>query len=255
MKQLFRYEFRRILTSKYLYICLGISLAFIFLGMLATKLAAQLVVDAGGDASAVVGGGFIGLKTGFESGFFTTFGAIVVAIFISEEYTQETIKNVYSKGYTRTNSYVATYAVSLTATLVLFIVQGLVGMLADAAIYGTMGTAGENYVLSLVGLLLIAIAYHAVFFGISISMRKSGPAVALAIAGPILLTAVVNLVDIFVFKNSQFKLANFWLSGRAGAMEAQDVALDQFGYTVAASLIITAIGLVPSFFVNKKREA
>lgn len=258
MGTLLRYEFRRILKSRYFYICSAISFVMIFLAALGTKVlqsVAQQVAMEGVDPSSITSSGLIGLKTGMSGGLFTVLGAIIIGMFISEEYSQETIKNVYSKGYSRNVVFFSTYIVSLVAAIVLFLLESLINFGFHTLFFQNVGTPGENYALSMVGLLLIAIAYHAFFFGLSISVRKSGPAIALAIAAPLILAALVALLDTLLFRESSFKLADYWLSGRESAMAVTNVSIEEFGKTIASSLVLTALLLGGSFLINSKRES
>lgn len=251
MGPLFRYEFRRVLRSRSLYICLAISVALIFLTVLSVNVLNGLLPE----EQRVLGDALFGIKQAYSGGLFSVLGAVVISLFITEEYGQETIKNVYGKGYGKNAVFFVTYLTSLVAMLVYFAINILVGFVAGLAIFGRMGTSGENYALSILGFFFIVIAYHALFFAISISLRKPAPSIAFSIAGPLVLSAIVLLADTFAFKNTSFKLADVWLSGRSDAMAMTNVALGEFGKTIGTVAVVLASSLIISFFINKKRES
>ena len=209
MAKLLRYQFRRLFKNKSLYICTAVSIAIIFLTALATRALTTFLEGSGAPAEVNVGG-FVSLKSGMSAGMFTFLAAIMVAIFVSEDYTQETIKNIYGKGYSRGQVYLANYIVSLVEVVILFLAECLIGFAAGSALLGGVGSMGENYILSLLGVLLVVIAYHAIFFGVSISIRKSGGAVALSIIVPVIFDALFMLLDNFLLS----KVENFKLSKR-----------------------------------------
>lgn len=255
MASLFRYNFRRIFISKYVYILFGVGIAFIAISLLTLKLSAQLVPEGSARDAALEGlKGLSALKSGANNSMFTILGAILVSIFATEEFTQDTIKNVYGKGFDRKSIFVSYYVVSLIISLSFVIIASLFSFLFAILLQGGMGEAGENYILSLVGLLFVVIAFHAVFFSIAISIRKSGGAVALTIVGPTLVTGLLLLADTLMFKTGDFKLSNFWISNRMSMMEAQNVPMDDIIGTFVSSLVVTAIFLPLGFIINLKRD-
>ena len=251
MAPLFRYEFRRILRSRCPYICIAISAVIVFLALLSVNTLNNLLPE----DQRVLGDALYGIKQAFGMSLFTVLAAIVVSVFITEEYAQETIKNVYGKGYGKNAVFWVTYLTSLSAVVVFFLFDLLVGFLSGLLFFGRMGTAGENYALSVLGLFLIVLAYHSLFFAISISLRKPAPAIAASIAGPLVLSAIVLLFDSFALKNASFKLADIWLSGRSDAMALTNVPIAEFGKTVGTVAVVVAASLLISYFVNKKRES
>ena len=203
MGQLFRFETRKIIRQKSFYICFGISFLILVLNAIIMKISAN---DAGNDIvfspvkfsmSAIVGSSFIMLL-----GIFT-------ALYCCDDVSNNTMKNIYSKGYSRAKVFFAKYIVSLSASLIVaiafFLISFMLGKVlgnADEAITGTF--AG-----SIILQLLVVVGYHAVYFSLAMIIGKVGGSVALNIVGPMLVFTVLSLLASLL--KIDFDFSEFWL--------------------------------------------
>lgn len=248
MGKLMNFEFRKLFTSKYFYILLGIALGFILIVNLG-----QFAINsyAGGIASGLLNA-YTTTKGALATSFTTILG-IFVAIFATADFSNDTIKNIISKGYNKTKVYFSKYLVSLIATFMMMFGAYLVAFAFGALAFGFTTTIDESIVAVFIGQILSMIAYHAIYFALSYSLRKSGAAIALCIIGPLTIRIILGLLDmLFVDKGISF--SPYWVDGIfnnfAGQLTNSDLYLGSF---IALPLyIVAAIGA--GYLINFKRE-
>ena len=256
MLRLLRFEFRKLSCSKAFYICLAISVAMCLIVALAMKVALS-VLEHPEDFVGSYGTDGLGMMKHFlDLSNFTMMNGIVTAILVCEDYTSESIKNIYAKGYTRHNIFFAKYISTLVASLVMIVVGLLTSFALGFAVFGKAGEMGENYLLSMLVIVLCALAYHAIFFSISITFRKIGGSIALNIVVPVFFQLIVTLLDELLKIKDRISggIAQYALSGRLSILVGNDVAISDVGIGVIVALLFAAIPLVAAYIFNNKRD-
>ena len=257
MKSLLHLEYRRLFRTKSFYVGLAVSFVLLLITALTSKAMYEMVSETdAANSFAMIGIAkptVLGTIKGFGGTNFTYIAAIFVAIFVAEDFTSDTIKNIYAKGLSRVSVCIAKYVSSLSACL-LYIGANLFFSFAIAEVLGfEQGTAGENYIGSILTAVLILIAYHAVFFLISVTIRKTGGAIALSIFGPMIVGLILSLIDL-ALRLDDVTIASYWITGQLSTMAGTDVETTD----IVASLIISGVLIggcfALSLFANRKRE-
>ena len=259
MNKLLKLEFRRLFMAKALYICLTISVAMLLISAATTKLllnalSAESIDEMEGlGAMALQAPTSLSLLKGIGSSSLLTILAVFIPLFVTEEYSGDIIKNVYGRGFSRDVIYVSKYLSSLAACMIIILIDAAASLFIGKAFFGEFGTADKNYAASLIAILLLLAAYHAMYFAISVSLRKTGAAIAVSIFAPLLITLLLSLGDA-VIKSQKFSLTDYWISGRLTILSSSAVPTKEvlIGVLVGA-LVLLACGAA-GFFLNRKRE-
>lgn len=209
MKNLLKFEFTKLFKQKSLYICTAAMLAMSLVGLLLNNTLAN-----NPDFNMAMPTAKSALLSAVSSSSFTMICGIFIALFVCTDYDQQTIKNVYSRGFSRSNIYFAKYIVSVVSTIVMFAVTLIFTYALGAAMFDGTAESG-NYSGLIAGQLLYCVAYSAFVFAVSLIVKKVGISIALAILGPSLIGTVINLADAFL-KIKNFKIGSYWLDGFIG---------------------------------------
>lgn len=247
MKNLFAFELHKLLRQKSFYICAGVMLVTSFLGLLLNKAAAnseELNIAMPTAASS--------LLTAVSSSNFAMICGIFIALFVCKDYDRQTIKNVYSRGFSRDSVYFAKYSVGVIATAVMFAVTLVFTYVAAGVMFDGAAEKG-NYVWPVVGQFLYCLAYAAFVFAVSLTVKKVGASIALAVLGPSLIGTVLNLADAFL-KIENFKMGRYWLDGFIGDLSSLSTDNARLTVCIALSAVYAAVFIFAGYYINKKRE-
>ncbi len=96
MNNLMKFEFRKLFKQKSFYICTAVMLGMSFIGLLLNKALAS-----NPDFNIVLPTASSALLSAVSSSSFTMVCGIFIALFVCTDYDQQTIKNVYSRGFSR----------------------------------------------------------------------------------------------------------------------------------------------------------
>ena len=117
MKDLLKFEFYKLKKQKSFYICTAVILAMSFLGALLTK----LLADNNAGLNTVVLSGQSTMLSAISSSNFTMICSIFIALFVCADHSEQTIKNIYSRGFSKGTVYFAKYTVGVVATATMFV--------------------------------------------------------------------------------------------------------------------------------------
>ncbi len=257
MRNLLRFEFRKLFQNKAFYICIAISIAMFAISTVTNVVLAdtmkQMAEETGTYYPDTTFTAVDLLKGAFGSSNAAIIAAVMIVLLVSEDYTNDITKNIYSKGYSREKLYIAKYVVSLVAMLILVLSGMLIAFFTGAVILDGIGTMGKNYVLSIICIVIIAIAYYSLYFGISLLLKKTGGSIAICIIGPTIISLLLLMADTFL-KLDNFSFSSYWIDQRISQLSATDVENDTIiGSIVTSAIIIIPMTLVP-FLINRKRD-
>ena len=143
MKQLLRFEFRKLFRSKAFYVCCAISVAFILITALTTKALEPELKKLDENYQSVYSG-LTMLKDVFSNGQIAILGGIMISILVCEDFTSDTLKNVYARGYTRQHVFYAKVVSTLSAYFIVIFADMLLSVLFGTFMFDGFGTAGSN---------------------------------------------------------------------------------------------------------------
>lgn len=247
MKNLIKFEFRKLFKMKSFYICLAISMALIFLNYLTTK---AIFKDNIENIPTPTGLSMLKNTIGFAN--LTMILAIFIALITCEDNTLGTIKNIYSKGYSRAKVYFSKYIVSLTAVLIYLLVTMLFSYILGTTTW-TSGEMENNYIYAILAQIIIVIAYHALFFMVSTILKKIGASIAINIIGPTLISLFLAMTDAFL-KIDKFMLSSYWLDSLLSSLKATNIANKSITTSILCGIIYSIVFVITGLFFNKKEE-
>lgn len=245
MKKLLAFEWRKIVRQKSLYICFGIVLALI---ALSAAINAGLKENPDNPFVFTVAG-FV--KSALTSSSFFMILGVFVALYCCDDIVNNTLKNLFSRGYTREQVYFAKYFVSLAVSLIAAAVA-----FAFAFIVGKATADGGGYA-KLPGIVLsqlaLVVAYHAVYFSVATVIGKVGGSVAVNIIGPMLVLTVLTLIT-SLLKLDSVNLGDYWLESAVNGLTATTVKNKAFIKAIVMSVLYTAAFVPVGCLRSKKKE-
>ena len=210
MVNLIKFEFRKVLRSKYMYIILGIGVLSALLTPV-TIWAMNLFAEELGQPVTPFSA-YLSAKAAIGSSF-SLFAGIFIGIFATEDFAQHTNKNIIARGYTRLQLYFSKYIVSLVILITFALLQVLVSLSLGAIMFGDGGLSiDDNLAVIIFGQLLCILAYHSLFFGISYAISKTAGAIIINVLVTQAVTTILTLIDIFV-NNEELVLTYYWIDG------------------------------------------
>ena len=256
MGKLLKFEFRKLFQNKAFYICIAVSVLMFIITtvtyVIMNDALKTMAEETGTPMPSTTYTSMSLLKSYYSSGSVSVVSAVMVVILSSEDYTNDITKNIYSKGFSREKLFLSKYIVVLVSIVIMMIVGMLVGFISGLFIDG-VGTAGENFVPSIIAIIIVAIAYCSLFFGISLLFKKTGSSIAVAIIAPTTITLLLALADTFI-KNDNFKFSEYWLDYRLVELSYQDVSNKAvIGAIIVALVLMIPMVIVP-FLINRKRD-
>lgn len=247
MSRLLKFEFRKLIRQKSFYICTAIMLASSFIGLLLNKTLAS-----NPELNMTMPTAQSALLSAVSSSSFTMLCGIFIALFVCADYDSQTIKNIYSRGFSRNSVYFAKFIVCVVSTVVMFAITLIFTYVAGVSMF-EIGTEAGNYAGLVIGQLLYCLAYSSFVFAISLIVKKVGVSIALAVLGPPLIGAVINLADAFL-KIKSFQIGSYWLEGLIGDLSSLATDQTRLIVCIVLSLVYTAVFVAAGYLVNRKQE-
>ncbi len=272
MKDVLRLEFRKLKRQKSFYICTGIMLALLLLSAISCNMTNSLYEDIMNSTlmDDAMGEGFATeyyslytvidmLISAVSSGTLVLLAAIFVSIAVCDDYSQHTIKNIYARGYTRTQVFFAKAIYVLVTASAMFIVALLFSFLTGL-IFFDMGSAdGGKLAVLLIAQYVAFLANVSIFFLISILFRRIGASVAVNIVGSTVVSLILSLIDLLImFKTENyedsFSVSEYWVDSFIGDLSALTVDNSRIISCVVASAVYIALVLLIGWRFHRKTE-
>ncbi len=247
MNNLMKFEFRKLFKQKSFYICTAVMLGMSFIGLLLNKALAS-----NPDFNIVLPTASSALLSAVSSSSFTMVCGIFIALFVCTDYDQQTIKNVYSRGFSRSEVYFSKLILCVVSTVVMFAATLVFTYIAGAAMFDGTAESG-NYAGLIAGQFLYCLAYSSFVFSVSLIVKKVGISIALAILGPSLIGTVINLADAFL-KTNNFKIGSYWFDGFIGDLTSHATDSSRLIVCIVLSIIYAAVFVATGYLINRKQE-
>ena len=248
MKNILKFEFHKLFRQKSFYICSVIMIIFSILGILITK----SLVENNPEQFTGTLSGLNSILTAITSANFVMISGIFIAIFVCTDYDNQTIKNIYSRGFSKTKVYVSKLIVCLCSVIIMFAITLGVSYIFGNSAFGNNATSG-NYVGLLLGQIVLVLAYSTFVFAISSIFRKVGTSIALAILGPSLINTVLSLLD-SMLKTDKFKLSSYWLDSFTTDLTALTTSTTRLIICAVICAVYTVIFISVGLYFSKKQE-
>lgn len=248
MKNILKFEFHKLFRQKSFYICSAIMVVFAVLGIMITKSIAE-------NNPEMITGNLSGLSsilTAITSANFIMISGIFIALFVCTDYDNQTIKNIYSRGFSKAKVYISKLIVCLCAVVVMFVITLGVSYAYGNSAFGTNADAG-NYLGLFLGQIVLVLAYSAFVFAISSIFRKIGVSIALAILGPSLINTVLNLLD-SMLKTDKIKLSSYWLDNFTNDLTTLATSTERIIVCAILCAVYAVIFISVGLYLSKKQE-
>nr|MBQ6241498.1 ABC transporter permease [Lachnospiraceae bacterium] len=264
MKNLLRFEFRKMFRRSSLYICLGAAVATAVLTVFTTYSMYKIFMEdistmqsfSSSDLAALAGftqlDGWGQMLIALTSSSPVMLMGIFIALLVCSDYSSKTAKNIIGRGYSRTGWLSAKLAAVGCACLLFSAVTMLAGFLSGT-IFWEAGEFRGRYIVLILLQLLIMMGYAAVFVFWSVLLRSSGGAIALNLVFPTTLSLILTVLDLLIFEENG-KITRFWLSGAMQTAAGVSADGKDLWLAALAGVLYTVVFTGLSYMIVNKRD-
>ena len=248
MTSLLKFEFRKLVRQKSLYICMAILLFVWVMSSIVTPASAMVFLEALGE-EVVISPFAYSLSAVYDTSH-SLLMAIIVVLFVCTDTVSGAIKNVYARGFTRMQVYAAKWIVCLTFSLGSALLLMVLTLLPVTLICGVESSYHVGtYLVLLLGELLTVVASTSLSFVLAMLIRKRGNAIAAAILLPVAITTALSIVDMIIYLGTLYmqtspEVSCYWIDyfyvTFCDALEPGYVPLAQLLVTYGLTLVYTA---------------
>ena len=274
MGNMLKFECRRLFKKPSFYVCLGLCAAFIILNIVVMRIAFNETLRYYDSMS--------NFKERFAEDFsphmlvlnnvgvsmMSTIMAIFMGIFVCEDRVKGTIKNIYARGYSRTDVFLAKFIVANITAILIFAAITLVAYISGVVMFATkpfeVTPLKVNGVWLLVlGKLVAVLGVTALYFMLSELIGTTGFSIAANIFLPSIASAVlsIGLELIFFFAtNGDFdyatvaKIIEYWIYYLVSTGFTQEMKVEDYvGHLCASGGYVILFGLLSWLIARKKQ--
>ena len=274
MGNMLKFECRRLFKKPSFYVCLGLCAAFIILNIVVMRIAFNETLRYYDSMS--------NFKERFAEDFsphmlvlnnvgvsmMSTIMAIFMGIFVCEDRVKGTIKNIYARGYSRTDVFLAKFIVANITAILIFAAITLVAYISGLVMFATkpfeVTPLKVNGVWLLVlGKLVAVLGVTALYFMLSELIGTTGFSIAANIFLPSIASAVlsIGLELIFFFAtNGDFdyatvaKIIEYWIYSLISTGFTQEMKVEDYvGHLCASGGYFILFGLLSWLIARKKQ--
>ena len=258
MRDLLKFEFRKLSKNLLFYILGGVLIAMTLLSAVLTRVLLDTMHAFGddSDAFAQVGGLALSASTYFLQGLYQSQITLILAVFVCLFALRDNngpIKTVISKGYSREKVFFAKYLVSLSAALFYAVASISLSYPIALLVFGEMGELPSNIWLLLLGQVLSVAAMQSVYFSVAYSIGKTPLAMLSCIILPTVVALICQLIDGFA-NTSEITVSQFWLGSLLNSFSYPNtsdsgliISFSMGGAYIAASIVVGAL-------ISKKKQ-
>ena len=250
MNRLLRFETRKMLMRKSLYIVfavmVGIQALLTFLPFILARDVSEEIFGAAMLKTEGTGAGSTMITA--ACGSFTVFTAILIPMYITGDYLLHTNKTVLASGYSRTAVFTARFIVSEAVTLLMLLLSMAVHCVLAVVLQKAVLTDLGSVLPRLLAVMLLAAAITAVWVTLSCCMRSNGGAIAICLLISLMLDTVLSLLDdLFAIKNIDIRLQSISVFDAFSQMNRADPG----AAAITHALIIGAVWLVLFYLLGR----
>ncbi len=249
MSKLLHFEFHKLLRQKSMRVCSIVLICLSLLSLLTTK----SMWDNAGEILGDVPTATELAVSALSSCSFSLILAIFTALFVSEDSSEGTIKNIYSKGYKRTEVFLSKLIAVSVYCVVMAIICIAIFYVGGIAIFPSDDSLKFSELTSLIPQIIIMLAYTFLYGLIASITPKSGNAIAGCIVAPMLVALVIGMVDTFLNLES-FKLSSYWLDNLLSAVNATTIARSDLLTGITGGLVYMIILYFAGIYVSSKKQ-
>ena len=177
--------------------------------------------------------------------------AIVIALFVCMDFSTGIIKNIYGRGFSRTQVFFGTWIVSLVAALLMIAIVIATSFGIGTAL-GGVGDGLDGEFLTTLALQIVCLLCRATLVYMVVNViGKSGGSIAVCIVGPAVINLVCTMID--MIPKMPFEVSDYWIGNvqdeiTSGISSGNALRV---GLTLACYL---AVSLLLGWLAAKKKE-
>ena len=254
MSNLLHFEFIKLFKSVSFYIC-GACMILIGMFSFGALALADSFMFAGGLSLADIGYSGISFMNKIMSvSDFPVLIGILVSIGICSEYHSKTFKNIWSRGFSRAQVFIAKSIVYSVAAIMYAAVLMILGLLIGTVLWG-IGPINTNVILSLLIQLVMSVAYAMIFVMVAFVFKNTAISVVIAVSCPSMITLGGTILDyILEWRQINIKVSDYLLSANLSFLAIGDASsfVMARAFLIAVAYIIT--GLTFGLYSMRKDE-
>lgn len=236
MKKLLKFEFQNMLSQKIIYIIVAVML--VFLSLLNNTPEGRL------EYYHSIGYGIEDMIVGaLTSCFFTSFMAAIVAFVVCRDYEQNVMKNVYAKGYTYEQVYLAKFIYIMIVTAVICLLTIVVGVVEAVMVFGPGKT---DITLIMIAQFVAMLAYSSFGYMVCQIIKKIGFSIIILIMVPPLGGLLLDQIDMFIPFN--FSFGDLWITQTMSYIHGGTID----GREIVLSFVTSIAYIVGCYFIGLK---
>lgn len=248
MKKLLKFELYKLKKTKSLYICSAIILALLLFSLLIRLLLTKTWGEELMEKPSAVGS----MLSSINSSDFILVVGIFIALYVCGDFSQHTIKNIFSRGFSRAGVYFSKLIICVAYVVIMYFITVLFGLAMSSAFFGYR--AEEGHILALLfGQLLVCIAYATFAFSLSYIIKRTGIAVAVVIFAPTVISLVLALIDAAI-QSESFQISNYWLDGILLRLSATASSVKVIVVSCILPVVYSALFVTLGYFINGNAE-
>ena len=289
MGNMLKFECRRLFKKPSFYVCLGLCAVFTILTIVVSRANFNDMLKYYGSSSyyplenmketfaenfspdmlALNNTGISMMSTITGISMMSTIMAIFMGIFVCEDRVRGTIKNIYARGYSRTDVFLAKFIVaSVTATLI-FTAITLVAYISGWIMFATKPFAVEPLKVNGIWLLILGkfvaiLGVTALYFMLSELIGTTGFSIAANIFLPSVASMILyiglELIYFVASKGDNFnyeavmKIAEYWIYSLASSGFAEEMKVEDYvGHLCASGGYVILFGFLSWLIARKKQ--
>ena len=271
MRNLLTYEFRKLFRNPLFYILFGVMVAMIAIQAISYRVVNDLLVPviegAADEDNALINMMTLSASQLYMQCLNQSQGVTVIAVFtalLALSDNSGPIKNVLSRGYSRTQVFFSKYLCSLAAAMMYSILIIAVSYPLIGAIMSMPNDLPDNAFVLLLGQVVAVAATHAVFYMVSVLLGNIVGSIFANILGPSLLGLVFALIDVIAqLGDKEVTVSSFWVGNLLNSfacttdsftMQFITPTNTQMIIAFAMSAVYIALGIfLGNLFANKKQ--
>ena len=160
--------------------------------------------------------GFCGARSGITAISFSDFPVLIgiyASLSICTDYSQKTMKNVWSRGFSRTQVFFAKAFSVVVVSLIYGLLSIISAFITGTLLWGVGSVNPEFYIISVLVQLTACIGIGLAFNMTSFAFKKMGLAIVTAVIGPSLLSLGSSILDAYMqYKEIAFEVSPYVLS-------------------------------------------
>ena len=175
---------------------------------------------------------------------------IFIALYSTKDYNEDTLKNIYSRGYSRNKAYLAKFLIILIFIFISFILSLLFTYILNNNLNINKEINNKLFI-NLIIELIIYISYASFYYLISNILKKSGSSIAGIIITPLLISLIFSMLD-NVFKIENFSFNILWLDNSLNSLN--DFNNHNLIINLISAIFYLIIFNIIGLIINKKIE-